>query len=488
MSFAYGYRSSGRASAIGRASAGGEASVSAFPLSVSADGRFLQTPTGTPFPVFADSAWAIGTALTSSEIDQYLSTRKAQGFNTLVAQASSPVTYNSSGNTNNAAVAVGAGNALPFLKNTSGGTWTGIFGNHDADFSTPNGVYWDWFVSVLGRCQANGFLVELDWIYFGFNQGAADGWIGDIANATNTTTVMTAFGHYLAAKCVAAGVSNVLFSFGTDTFPTDSAVIARILAFNDGWVAGGGTLMSGGHYQRSSDSLDDADFASRITVNAVYPGNPGSHAATYARCLRAYARSPAKPVFCVESVYEVPGGMTREQVRSYGWWALLSSIAGYTFGNEPTWFFDTGWQTALTSDGSLDASRMFAFWRSLPSWSSLVPDGQGSIGTLVTAGGGGSQTLGSVGSVDGTDGLDHVMAAMSPDGATLAAFVPHGHSGTFAIDIGKMRGTTVQRWLDPTNGAYQSAGSNLANTGTHTFTTPGANASGTNDWVLRLDA
>ncbi len=461
-----------------------------FPLVVASGGRYLQTQSGAPFAICGDSAWALTTALDAVDVEQYLATRKAQGFNTLVMQASSPVIYKSASIVSTVATAKGAGGALPFLKNTSGTTWTGVFANHDADFSTPNDTYWNWVIYVLGRCQAYGFAVILDWIYFGFNQGVGDGWIQDIANAANTQSVMLTFGGYIVAKCVAAGLVNLIYSFGTDTFPSAAETIARINKFNDGWVAGGGTALAAGHYQRSSDSMDDADFSSRITVNGVYPGqgSSGSHAPTYRRCLTAYAKSPAKPVFCLEATYEGEGSRTRENCRFYGWNALFASKAGYVFGNNPVWMFDVGWQTSLTSNGALDASKMFAFWQSLPAWQLMVPDGQESIGTLVTAGGGGTQTLGSVGSVDLTDGLDHVVACCSPDGATLVAYVPNTHTGTVTIDMTKMRGTTVQRWFDPTNATYQSAGANLPNTGTHAFTVPGTNSDGASDWVLRLDA
>jgi hypothetical protein len=403
-----------------------------------------------------------------------------------VVQASNPTPYNTIG-TGHAPAAVGAGNALPWLKNTAGTTWTGVFANHDSDWSTPNDVYWNWVIYCLQRCQAYGFAVVLDWIYWGFNQGAADGWITTIANSANTTSVMQAFGTYLALKCQMAGLKNIIFSFGTDTFPSDSGVVARIIAFHDGWLAGGGSSNALGHNQRSSDSQDNTNFAARCNINGVYPGTGASngHAGTYGRVLTAFGKN-AGPAFCLEAVYEGEGGRTREQVRSYGWWSLISGIAGYVYGNNPVWDFDTGWQTALTSNGAADAALMFSFFESLSKWWTLVPDGQG-LGTLVTAGGGGTQTLGSVGTGDGTGGLDHVSAAVSPDGATLIAYVPHAHSGSVTIDMTKMRGTTTARWFDPTSGSYTAIGS-FANTGTQAFTPPGANSSGSNDWILRLDA
>jgi hypothetical protein len=130
---------------------------------------------------------------------------------------------------------------------------------------------------------------------------------------------------------------------------------------------------------------------------------------------------------------------------------------------------------------------MGSFLSSLP-WHELVPRDLGTIGALVTAGGGTAQTLGAVGSSDGTNGMDWVAAAATPNGSVLVAYRPDGHSGTFTIDMTKLRGTTQQRWFDPTTGAYQSAGSDLPNTGTHVFTAPAARGDGSKDWVLRLDA
>jgi hypothetical protein len=51
-----------------------------------------------------------------------------------------------------------------------------------------------------------------------------------------------------------------------------------------------------------------------------------------------------------------------------------------------------------------------------------------------------------------------------------------------------MSGTTTCTWIDPTSGATSSAGGPFSNTGTQTFTKPGNNAQGENDWFLKLTA
>src|SRR5439155_7090139 len=48
-------------------------------------------------------------------------------------------------------------------------------------------------------------------------------------------------------------------------------------------------------------------------------------------------------------------------------------------------------------------------------------------------------------------------------------------------------GPARARWFDPASGAYQDIGTELPNTGTRSFTTPGNNSAGAQDWVLVLD-
>jgi hypothetical protein len=49
-----------------------------------------------------------------------------------------------------------------------------------------------------------------------------------------------------------------------------------------------------------------------------------------------------------------------------------------------------------------------------------------------------------------------------------------------------MSGTSRARWYNPTTADYSAIGT-LTNTGTQSFTPPGNNGSGYNDWVLVID-
>jgi hypothetical protein len=50
-----------------------------------------------------------------------------------------------------------------------------------------------------------------------------------------------------------------------------------------------------------------------------------------------------------------------------------------------------------------------------------------------------------------------------------------------------MSGTTRAQWWDPSTGTYSPIATGLSNTGTYSFSSPGTNGGGQNDWVLFLD-
>lgn len=470
-----------------------------FPLEVSADGRYLQTPGGHPWPLWGDTGWELFNELTLTQVRQYLDDRAARKINTIICQATNPVRYVAA---SVAPTTVGASGALPF-KNSSGGTWDGdptfrdnvvngvasgsATGNFDADFSRPVDAYWDWVDTVIREAALRNIVLVIDPMYMGFDGGSNDGWWRTLSNTQNTQSVCFNFGVYLGNRW--RHHSNLILSMGTDMFPVSgSEASARFGKIFDGLTSAGCTQLTLAHYQRSSDSRDYADYLSHITLNGVYPGsfNGGSYAPVVARCRTAYAKSPAMPAVAIECNYEPD--RNRQQLRYHAWGAFLSTGGGYAgFGNDTVWTFDTGWESSLNSNSIQDVTRLAKFFNDLQWWL-LVPHGLGSIGTLVTSGLGTLQTLSaSPGINDGTDGLDYVTASATPSGSLLVAYIPEAHSGSVTIDMTKLRGSATASWYDPSDGSTTAIGS-IANTGTHAFTTPGANAGGDHDWVLRLVA
>jgi hypothetical protein len=85
----------------------------------------------------------------------------------------------------------------------------------------------------------------------------------------------------------------------------------------------------------------------------------------------------------------------------------------------------------------------------------------------------------------------NLTAALTGD-HTLGLCYYMGTSGTgfsIPIDMSTMAGSTTARWYDVNNGTYTAInGSPFANSGVHTFTTPGNNSNGNPDWLLVLES
>jgi hypothetical protein len=166
--------------------------------------------------------------------------------------------------------------------------------------------------------------------------------------------------------------------------------------------------------------------------------------------------------------------------------AVGGGTAGQNFGTSGGWnvihkpdadgrYVD--FRTALDSPGSNDMQHQFALYDSLP-WFDLMPSGMqpGFFGRDLVAQGQG-------------DGLSYIAAAGTADHRWLLAYVPPGTDArSFGVDLAAMAGPTQARWYNPTGGTYTLIAGGLDNAGVGQFTTRGDNGTGTNDWVLVLDA
>jgi hypothetical protein len=82
---------------------------------------------------------------------------------------------------------------------------------------------------------------------------------------------------------------------------------------------------------------------------------------------------------------------------------------------------------------------------------------------------------------------DYLTAARTPDGALVLAYMPTIR--TITVDMSRLGAEVQASWYDPSAGTFHPlAGSPFANSGTRSFTPPGANADGDGDWVLVLEA
>jgi hypothetical protein len=230
------------------------------------------------------------------------------------------------------------------------------------------------------------------------------------------------------------------------------------------------------------NSADNADFGNEMTLNASYTWELKVPVPYIAR--KAYAHSPVLPSFLLEEPYdeEGPDGNNynpnaTQPVRRFQWWGWLSTIAGYISGNGYVWqFVDPVWQQHLNTQAALDMSRLNQFIRSI-NWWELIPSGMNGMPSLIT----------DRNNIDTS--ASYVSAAATKDGSLLIAYIPPAHQGSVSIDMSILKSKVYGYWFDPTNGSYTPiADSNLDSKNVQSFTAPGKNSRGEEDWVLLLSA
>ena len=334
------------------------------------------------------------------------------------------------------------------------------------DLSTPNEAY-------FARCDQ-------------VIRAAADRGINVILNPADTGGFMPVLRANGVDKCRSYGryignryrdFDNIIWMSGSDfmSWRTDSDN-ALVMA-----IAGGIRETDSRHIQTLqldyfvSSSLDNTLWSGLVTLNAAYTYYPA-----YAEVLEDYNRSPAVPVFLIESDYEGESGADAERLRRQEYWSLLSGACGHVFGNAYVWPITAGWKDNLDTPGVVQFGYCRALFESRP-WHSLVPD---QAHALVTAGYGNFWAGGTPSY--GISQNDYAAAASTPDEKLAIVYIPT--SRTITVDLARLSGSVSAHWYDPTTGAAQSiSGSPFPNSGPRNFTTPGLHADGAGDWVLLLE-
>jgi len=439
-----------------------------FPVRVSTNGRYLEDASGKPFLLHGDTAWSLMVQLTREETEEYLENRRQKGFNAILVNlieyfyADSPP-QNKYGD-------------APFT--TPG------------DFSTPNEAYFahaDW---VIRKAKEKGILVVLNPCYTGYSSNfktSRDGWMTAIL--ANGPAKCREYGRYVGRRY--KDHANIIWQAGGDTtIPVGSELEQNWLELLRGVKEQAPAHLWTAHWYRFSTALDQVTFAQYMDLDNAYGGNR-----TYIQTLRAYNRANPKPTFVNEAYYEdthlVAGAGTPPLMRAQAYWALLSGATGHFFGSDHIWAFGgplggpgnprgRDWRQGMDRQ----PSREMVFVKRLlenRAWQDLVPDQDHSV---VTSG------YGTFGEDNRTPGGDYVTAARTGDGRLVMAYVPPTGTGprTISVNMTSLGGPAEARWYNPTNGSYTDiSGSPFANAGIRSFTTPGDNGTGANDWVLVLE-
>jgi hypothetical protein len=199
-----------------------------------------------------------------------------------------------------------------------------------------------------------------------------------------------------------------------------------------------------GHCSRQNSAVDCYDQP-WLDLNNTY----SDCAQSLARIRADYAWDPLPAFFYIEGKYENEGASTGCLIDQHAW-AVLGGGSGHVFGNNPIWLFDSGWQNALDSTGSVRMERLGELFLSR-AWFRLQPD---TSSQLLTSGGGSGAA-----------------AAITSDGESLLAYIPTSRSIT--VDAGDLASLTAHAWyFDPGTGSVSDLGT-LSTTAPQSFSVPG---------------
>ncbi len=441
--------------------------ASAYPLKISANGRYLVDRNDAPFLITGDNPHALIGMGSTEDAESYFADRQAHGFNAVWMNllVASPAYYDSrdDGSTPDG--------IRPFTGYIAGGANSAHY-----DLTKPNEAYFARVDDMLTAAANHGLVVFLDPIDTCCTAAPARAkWLQTLIN--NGVTAAGAYGRYVGERY--KRFDNIVWLFGDDfntwRTPGDDAVVQEVAKAIKS--ADPEALQTVELNIFSSSSLDDQTWAPMISLNSTYTYSP-----TYIQMLHSYNQKPVMPTYLVEGHYDLEkvGDPTDYGtpwvLRRQGYWTMLSGGIGQLYGNAYTWPFIPGWKSYIDTVGVTQLTIWKDFFSSLP-WQDLVPDQDH---TAVTAG------LGTFGSLQTrVSKSDFCTVSKTPDGSLLVAYMPT--TRTITVNMASLKGPANVKWFDPTNGAYTTIpGGPFANLGTRQFSPPGLNHDGDSDWILLM--
>lgn len=450
-------------------------------IRVSTNKRFLETANRQPFFWLGDTDWELFHRLNREETEQFLETRRKQGFNVIQAVAlaefdgvRSPNRYGD----------------LPLVNEDP----TQLAITPGTDPANPAQYdYWDHVDFVIKTAAQKGLYVGLlptwgDKLTRDWGEGPV------IFTAENAR----AYGRTLGQRY---GRYNVLWILGGDRPAVykgrktnadkqyDDRPIWRAMA--QGIVEGVGhdpfiTYHPPGGSNSTSQYVHAEDW---LDMNAIQSGHGSREAPAWDLLTRDLALQPQKPTLDMEPCYEDhpvnpwDGKWTRQRgyfsaydVRARVYRGVFAGACGVTYGHHQIWQFlnktlyepvnvgDTliGWQQAANAEAATQMQFLKQLMLSRP-YGSRVGDQ-----SLITSG-------------NGTTYLDRVEATRDADGSYALLYLPTNQP--VSVDLGKLSGRQIQAWwYDPRTGKATNGGT-MPKSGAQLFTPPKDGR----DWVLVLD-
>lgn len=399
-----------------------------WPLSVSANGRYLQQADGTPFFVQGDVPYSLTVQCTRSEVDTYLNDMQAKGFN---AGWISFIEHKASDNTPRWRNKEGE---IPFTSGT--------------DFGSMNEAYWNFIDYVVAGCKSRGILVIVTPAYWGITSVSEEGWDTEVLAESDAD--LQSYGAFLGNRYRASG--NLLFVRGGDQNMSLSDRTKQNNIFTGIRSVWPEVLITA--HATTDNNGRDVWPDSELDLDLVYRWG----GVVYDWVKRSYDDTPAKPALFFEGQFE--GSADATQIRSQAWQAVMSGSPGHVYGHSIIWHFssddwdNTPWSTQLNSTGRVQVGYVKSLMTAYQWWK-LVPKDDASVI---------SSSLGT--------GTSRICPALASDGSFAMVWVPT--SQTVTLVKSALSPSTIRvRLYDTTAGTFSTHTASTSNTGTLSVATGG---------------
>lgn len=428
-------------------------------------GHFLVTESGKPFFWLADTAWELFHRLNRAEAEQYLETRRQQGFNVIQAVALAEMdgihTPNSNGH-------------VPLLGD---------------DPTRPNEFYFRYVDEIIHMAAEKGLYIGLLPTWGDKVHGGLWGLGPVIFNVDNARS----YGRFLGQRY--RGDNNILWILGGDRPAEGYQSLWAAMAQGIGEGLGRQPFFTY-HPQGGVSSSTWLHESEWLDMNMWQSGHVLLDTPNWEMILSDYERKPSKPVLDGEPNYEDHpidpflrkwqadfGRFTDYDVRKQAYRSVFSGACGHTYGHHSVWQFWNlkrepinfpmpAWDEAILRPGATQMVHLKKLMLSRPYLNripdqSLLPDVQPTLPV---------------------DNKVHYVparaaypcATRADDGSFAMVYFPQAEQ-RLRVDLGCFSDKVSASWYDPRNGRTHAAGK-FTNERTD-FTSPVAGP----DWVLVLD-
>lgn len=424
-------------------------------LKVSANNRFLVTADGQPFFWLGDTAWELFHRLNREEAELYLKNRAERRYTVIQAVA---------------------------LAELNGLSDPNAYGHKpviNKDPTTPDEDYFrhvDW---IVAKANSLG-------MYIGFLPTWGNNWHRS-TNANFTPQNAEVYGEWLGKRYKDAGIIWILGGdrpVVNDTHKEIIRAMARGLRNGDG-----GRHLITFHPPGGSGSAQWFHDEPWLDFNMRQNGHVAEFTGRYDQTRVDYNRTPSKPVFDGEPIYEDHpvsfdaknlGHSIASDVRRPLYWDLFSGAFGHTYGHHSVWQMWSPkyaprnaplmpWAEAINQPGAAQMQHARALLESRPFLTRIPDDDVLVTNAIPTA-------------MPGT-GRYHFCATRDSRGSYAMVYAPVGRA--FKVRMDKIAGAKVKAWwFNPRDGEAAAIGT-FENSGERTFTPPEDGEM--LDWVLVLD-